>query len=616
MKLVAAAGMEHALVSYYLQQRQRRGEPVADAAAQIAFLTETQVRTLLAAPDAVGGMPAWPELPGGPRDLWVVVDYRSFAPFCGIAGFHQRLALALQATRAEPPALRLVVLGNGCAETPPGDDADGGGLSPLDATIAEAADVLFEVRRRADDHFQRHPLSLPACDASGIHALPAEAVAGFLAERAAALAPGVHLLHAAALCSQGLLLQAVAAEAQIPTREAVPSRPADAVAELMVQGVQHACQRYQFGDEAVRVAAAEAALQLHELAVPGIDWRGRVGAIVQARRARPQNGAAVRWADVPGAQRLLAAGGTRYLRCGAGPVAVLLVNAFGLTPDFWGALAGSLSRRCTVLALDDDESLTLPRTYYSTPDSLQRFVAGLHAVLDAQGLSSCHVVSWCSGAKFAIELARALPRRVESLSLLAPSFAGAQGCAGSDSPFESSLHTMCKLVERLPQSAASMAQSMMALLTKGGGQAAAEADPSGAAVFELADAAQLPWLHQPFASAACMVEYSRQVTHFRDHQLSPPPDGQRPAQPVLLVTGQMDTATSALRARDICARLCNVVQQVELRAASHYFIGQNHGLVAQLLGDFVYGRLPAAALHPRFSRIAAAAEETLVSGEI
>jgi pimeloyl-ACP methyl ester carboxylesterase len=428
-------------------------------------------------------------------------------------------------------------------------------------------DTIVEVRRRADDHFSREPLLLPDADEP--------------------------LLEGAPACTARSLVRAVAAAADVPTRDG-HGTPEDAVSRLLRLNLQHA-------------GAAT-----RRLADVTVDWRERASMRVQARLAGHRAAPAPRFHALRGLRRRAATGGVHYLVCGNGPETLLLVNAFGLTLDVWHDLVQSLPERFTVLAIDDGAAPGpapgVPRTCYATPDSLPRFTDAVRRVLQAQGRRSCHVASWCSGAKFAIELARALPGSIASLSLFSPSFAGTPAAAGSDSAYETSLHTMCKLVERMPQAADSMARSMLALMKKGETAAASS-------VFELPDTVALPWLHAPFSSAGHMIEYSRQLLNFRAHRLVGPAGGEALDLPVMLVTGEMDRTTCAVRAREICRSLCPVLS-FELRCASHYFIHQNSALVARLLDDFVTHRLGTQAPHPRLARAAVESHDALVSGEI
>jgi pimeloyl-ACP methyl ester carboxylesterase len=464
--------------------------------------------------------------------------------------------------------------------------------------VAAIAGLVFEARRRDEAHFERVALTLPDAAAEDIH-------------RPDGQPP----------CSQRALVQAIAQAAGVPVRDATAALPVDAVGELVRLELQQAC----------------------EIALPGreADWRARVHAVVAPLRAAHAVQQAPRFDALPGLVRACGADGrTRYLRCGDGADALLLVNAFGLPLDVWHELARRLAPAVRVLALDavpaadgakeaDAEVASDP--YYAGADAQARFVAAVDAVLAAEGLARCHVASWCGGAKLALELAQSSPARVASLALLAPSFAGAPEIDGEgDSAFESSLATMCQVVDRLPAAAAGMARSMQALLARGGpgGQGAKDApaakdgpgaagDADGASVFALHDRVTTPWLHAPFEDGARMVAYSRQLLAFRAHRVADgAAAGDEPAAPPrLLVTGELDATTNNRRARALLSG-GGALAHLELQRAGHYFVHQNAALVAPLLLDFLRHGTHTGTRHPRLRRMAAAPEPLLVSGEL
>ncbi|MFL6665324.1 MAG: alpha/beta fold hydrolase [Rhizobacter sp.] len=614
------------LVSLFGRRAEQSPAPAAPRCSEdtlTVFLSDSEVRLLLAGRNGHCELPPLLQhLPPGLRQLRVVADYRSFAPFCSIGSFTQRLQASLPGARNGAVALQVFVLGNDVAELPR-LAADEGELQPaLDHLVAAIGELIFEARRRADDHFGRAPLTLPDEAEGAIHLLPAGAVAEFLASRAHALPPGAHLLYAMPVCSRRALVRAVAEAAQIATRDATGAMPVDAVGELLQLELNHACHHHQLGRDAELAARSDADVQLHAIgARDSVDWQQRTQAIVQAQLAAHRALQLPVFTRLPGLQwRQAGDDQVPYLRCGHADQALLLVNAFGLTLDVWHDLARRLSSQFRVLVIDEavaaHDQRSLSPTYYDDADALPRYLAAVRAVLQAEGLAACHVAGWCSGAKYAIELARSMPESVASLSLFAPSFAGAQEPEGADSAFETNLHTMCKLVERMPQAAANMASSLMAMTAKAGGAAPApREDPLGAAVYALADRQTLPWQQAPFSSSGHMVAYSRQLLNFRAHQISLPPAAARLEPPVLLVTGQMDTTTCNRRAQAICARLCSPLH-FELQRAGHYFIQQNSALISRLLDAFVRHGMHTESPHPRLARVAQSPEEMLVSGEL
>jgi pimeloyl-ACP methyl ester carboxylesterase len=253
-------------------------------------------------------------------------------------------------------------------------------------------------------------------------------------------------------------------------------------------------------------------------------------------------------------------------------------------------LACELGRDHRVVVLERPGAAhgAIPATYYADTDYLAAWLADCRAVLAAEQIDSCHVASWCSGAKFALELAHACPGTVRSLSLLAPSFAGMEGFAGRDSAYEQSLHTMCKVVDKMPKTAATMAATMLQMMEKNS-RDLERFDPlrkDAVDILELADAHHQPALYQPFAGAAQLVDFSRQLMQFRSHDVRHLLTDAKLRVPVLLVTGSCDTTTSNERAKDLCRRLAGVAG-FEIDGASHYLIHQEYALVAALLRGFL-----------------------------
>ncbi len=522
-------------------------------------------------------------------------------------------------------ALQVFVLGNGFDGAP----VDAPSFERLVGALAE---LVFEARRRDDAHFDRVALTLPDEADGAIHLLHADAVADLLALRCDELPSGATVLYGLPLCTKRELVRAIAQATGVPVRDATGALPMDAVGELVRLELQQGCEREALGREAELVARTDRDVSLHALAaVAAIDWRARVQAVVAPLKAAHDALQAPRFDALPGLARHVAAdGATHYLRHGDGAVALLLVNAFGLPLDVWHDLARRMPASVRVLALcagpaSAEGSGDAADPYYGAPDAPARFVRAVQAVLASESLAHCHVASWCGGAKYALELARRIPDAVSSLALLAPSFAGEQvdageGGAGGDSPYETSLATMCRVVDRTPGAAGGMARSMQAMLARGAQArpavaAAADEDAAGTALFALHDRVTTPWLHAPFESAHSMVAYSRQLLGFRAHRVAQRPDEPALEMPMMLVTGELDATTNNQRARALLAS-CGAMAHFELQRAGHYFVHQNSALAATLLLDFLHRGTHTEPSHPRVRRMADAMEATLVSGEL
>ena len=283
----------------------------------------------------------------------------------------------------------------------------------------------------------------------------------------------------------------------------------------------------------------------------------------------------------------------------------MLVNAFGLPLDFWTMLTEALGSEFRVLVIDKPAAApeAVSDTYYAVPDYVPDYLAAVDAVLAHESVAACHVVSWCGGAKLALELARAFPRAVASLSLVTPSFAGMTGYAGADSAYEKNLFTMCALVDKNPKSAATMANTLLAIMKKGDNDMARFdiGHKNYTNVLELAEHHHLPLIYRPFSSADNLVSFSAQLVRFRRHDVGPLLSCPELALPVMLMTGRADTTTSSIRATDLCAKLPNVVG-FDIEGGSHYVLHQNYRLVARLLKAFAREGIALSPHHPHLTR--------------
>jgi hypothetical protein len=541
------------------------------------------------------------------RRVHLVLDHASCSPRHGVDDIADRLIASVASVAGAEVEVRVLVLRHGVEDASP--------HSPLDQLAEDLSAPIFEALRRDTRHFERAPLIFGPTGTPSVHLLERQAVLDFIAHQLGLFAPGMHLLQAHPLCTS-LEMMLVVAQACMDS-PASRGQADSAVAELMRLAMTHHHNRHD------QPLSLQTKGRIHTLPAPTIDWRRRAAEAVQRCRAampalRPAS------LDTLGGLQWHAAsdGSVQYLRCGRGPQAVLLINAFGQTEDVWHDLIQAIAPHATVLMLPDGLSpgaeAHARSPSYAHEHSVRQFVGDVEVMLATEELRFCHVASWCAGSKFAIELARALPDTIASLSLFAPSFAGtAQTSSGADSAFESSLHTLCQLVRRMPQSAESMARSMVASISKSTGMPPADLPDAaaGAAHFGLHDAACQHWLQRPFSSAQAMVLYSRQLLNFRAHEVVGPPEQPRLDLPVLLVTADQDTTTCSRRARDLCASLCEPIH-FELRHAGHYFVHQNSALTGRLLLDFMRDGSLVQAPHPRLRHLPLERDAELLFGEL
>jgi pimeloyl-ACP methyl ester carboxylesterase len=131
----------------------------------------------------------------------------------------------------------------------------------------------------------------------------------------------------------------------------------------------------------------------------------------------------------------VASQGLRYYRGGSAGLPVVVVNALGQDLRPWARLVAALApRRVLTWRLRG-----LP------PDPPVRFdthIDDLSAVLDAERVDACHLVSWCTGFRTAVGYQRRQPARVRSVVALSPSFKHRGRAAELDTGYERDLETL------------------------------------------------------------------------------------------------------------------------------------------------------------------------------
>lgn len=134
-------------------------------------------------------------------------------------------------------------------------------------------------------------------------------------------------------------------------------------------------------------------------------------------------------AKAPPKPQFVRAGGRRlrYLSLGSGPDPMLLIHGFGGDLDTWMLNRDALAQDRRAVALD------LPGHGYSDKTletgSLAEYASAVIDFMDAIGLAEAHLVGHSMGGAIALTVATRIPRRVRSLSLLAPAGFGPEANA-------------------------------------------------------------------------------------------------------------------------------------------------------------------------------------------
>jgi aminoacrylate hydrolase len=126
----------------------------------------------------------------------------------------------------------------------------------------------------------------------------------------------------------------------------------------------------------------------------------------------------------------------QYQRTGQGP-AVLLIQGVGTIGEGWRPQIDGLSDRFTLISIDN-RGIGASRILGGRL-TVEDMAADALAIMDAEGISQCHVVGHSMGGVIAQELALSAPMRVSSLALLCTFVRGQDGARMSPAMFLTAL---------------------------------------------------------------------------------------------------------------------------------------------------------------------------------
>lgn len=302
----------------------------------------------------------------------------------------------------------------------------------------------------------------------------------------------------------------------------------------------------------------------------------------QRKAARHLEEQAARCAEVPPRRVGVMGGVLSYHAVGesdTGQPAVVVLNALGMGLGPWHRLVALLSRHHRVIAWAPRGCAAGVR-----PLRLDDQVDDLTAVLNAEGVRSCHLLAWCTGPKVALEFHRRDPGAVRSMVFLNGSFRRLDRPGDPDTAYEQNLEAMCRSVAGRP----TLADVLRRML---GGTLGERLDFSG-------DPAPHRWAEQilasppealseevrrPFADGRVLVAYARQLLDFWSR--NPLPHAPRVTVPVLGVTGELDRIAAPERLERDTGRFPDA-RHVRLPVANHYVMHDRPHELAALLADF------------------------------
>jgi pimeloyl-ACP methyl ester carboxylesterase len=491
-------------------------------------------------------------------------------------------------------SLRLFLFDNCIDETGVSSTFSNLDMPSFQTELNDVVRLLRDVRYRSNQYFDRYPPRISIKDCHEFRLMTTTKAVEFLAEAHLGTAPGCQIVCGQQVNTITKLIDCIAMATNVAiqtTSTGVPTNQ-DHISRILSDKFCTISHGLPLDTTLIETLRSEGA-QVHEILPESIDLR----AICSQMATSYKNEEHLRqrkFVELPGLEKKSThKESLQYFSYGTGSETILIVNAFGLSLDFWQMLISLLGNKFKIIAIEKIPAINcinpVSQTYYSVDNYAVDYISDISTVMAMEGIDHCHVLSWCGGAKLAMELTCAAPAMVKSLTLVTPSFAGMEGFAGSDSSYEKNLHTMCKLVNKMPKTAGSMASNMMAIMEKSSKDfdRFIPGNKDSVDVLGLVDDYHLPLVYQPFSSAENLIEFSNQLIRFRSHDVTKLLQNTTlKSIPIMLMTGTADATTSSDKAKDICKSL-NHFAEFELPGGSHYIVHQNYEMVCELIEEFM-----------------------------
>jgi pimeloyl-ACP methyl ester carboxylesterase len=263
-----------------------------------------------------------------------------------------------------------------------------------------------------------------------------------------------------------------------------------------------------------------------------------------------------------------------YFVTGAAGPLVVCVNALGQDLLVFSRVVQKLAQRHRVILWKPRGTFELDREVTTLWDQ----VADLERICEAEAVEQCALLSWCSGAKVAIEFAQRASS-VCSLVLTNGTFKTYPGLEHAETEFEQMLFELCSAVVQSPELAPMVMDSMRGLLAGGAGRFSA----SGGSAAQ-SDSALSALIVEPFQSSATTLRYAKQVVNYLSHDISQAASSLR--QPVLLLAGRDDRVSSNVMARAVADRIPRG-DFAEIGGGTHYCLYEKSAEALSLIESFL-----------------------------
>lgn len=267
---------------------------------------------------------------------------------------------------------------------------------------------------------------------------------------------------------------------------------------------------------------------------------------------------------------------------------LLVVSSTGIPVRVWSYLLNDHSQGRRYL-LVQSRAGPLVEGGLLQESSLWEDVEDITNVLLEAAIGEFDILSWCNGARVALELARAMPERVRSLVLLSPTFYGSVDPAKYPSPYEQSLPKIHSLLKQ-NSAKGELILRCLSQVTPSGKLTTFQDDAAGRveAVLKLPPHSFVEDLFLPLSTFRNFENYMARITSDASYRMDAAVADIR--CPILLLVGTHDAAVNIAAARDVLKSNGRDVQQVTVFGAGHHMHLLQYPYLGYVLKRFLAGR--------------------------
>ncbi|WP_375411098.1 amino acid adenylation domain-containing protein [uncultured Bradyrhizobium sp.] len=223
------------------------------------------------------------------------------------------------------------------------------------------------------------------------------------------------------------------------------------------------------------------------------------------------------------------------------------------------------------------------------------------AGVDLLDIPSFDLLGWCNGGRIAIEIARRIPERIRTVTLLATTMRGGQGVEARSCPYEDNLEKAFRRIREKPASAGLMSKMLNQLFETVDWTAINEPEARASTFLSRARASLSADLGRPMATGEFLANYAARTA--ADERFDLRSAVKSVSCPILVVVGDRDAIVA--NPHTIAAtRPASQVKTAAIRGCGHYVPDLQYRYLRLLLSRFY--QEPASFAVPRAARFGSA----------